>query len=230
MAAPVIQTITGTPTGSSTSHTVSLPAGIQSGDGLLLISGTRSCTVTTPSGWTQLYEINDATNGVANACLYRDADGLEGTTLAVTISTTLPAAWYAFRITGVDFGTTPPEAGTATSGTGSTTYDPPSVTHSGGTGDYVYITCNSHSVYTHNVSQYPTNFTGDNLSQESAAVASSSELAIATLTATGSSGTAYPNAFTWSTDRDDAGNTIAVRASGGGGGPTPPYTSITVTG
>ncbi|MER8672543.1 hypothetical protein [Mesorhizobium sp. M0037] len=86
-------------TGGTTTKTVDLPAGIQSGDLLLVCFRCHNSNnaLTTPSGWTLL---DSRSSAGAGAIYYRVADGSEGSTLSVVSSTTGDSAHVAFRITG----------------------------------------------------------------------------------------------------------------------------------
>ena len=103
----------------STTHAVSLPAGIVSGD-LLLIGISSVSTWTTPSGWTLLYSIN---NTHRHNVWYRQADGGEGASVTVTGGSSVLASHFSYRISGAQAS---PEAATAS------TWDPPNLAPSWG--------------------------------------------------------------------------------------------------
>src|SRR4051812_31737652 len=81
----------------STSHSVSLPATIVSGNLLLVIMNCANTSITTPSGWT-LEHSRSGVNGAA-AVLSRIADGSEGSTLSVTTGSGR-SSHLSYRITG----------------------------------------------------------------------------------------------------------------------------------
>ncbi|KKN20429.1 hypothetical protein LCGC14_0935660 [marine sediment metagenome] len=127
-------------TGIPTEHTVALPAGIVSGELLLVFFSTASGTsnaVTWPSGWTEYFEVNQGTNAKLNGA-YRQADGTEGASITVTTSLGRRSAHSSYRISGAeDPATQVPESSTATGL--STDGDPPSLTPTGGSKDYLWF-------------------------------------------------------------------------------------------
>ena len=81
-------TVAATNTSSSapaTSHTVSLPTGIVSGDLLIVTfaSNANAITHSWPAGWTELYDQTSGT--MSGSAAYRRADGTEGGTITVTV-------------------------------------------------------------------------------------------------------------------------------------------------
>jgi len=109
------------------SHTDSLPSGIQSGDLLLVVFQTQygdAHDVTwPPSGWTSLAHYGS--NTLQNLCVaYKVATGSEGSSLTVTTSIDVRSVRQTFRIT--DYSGTPELAGTS-SETTSDTPNPPNL-------------------------------------------------------------------------------------------------------
>jgi hypothetical protein len=141
-----------------TSHTVNLPADIAAGN-LLLIFFAEMAPTSTPStvsatGWTAVtgFRTADATPEIAIHAFYRWADGGEGSTVAFTTSVAMKTAHTSHRITGAENpATQPPEAGTGVSGSGTDNADPPSVSGTGGSKDYLFYT----SVVLHGETQDP---------------------------------------------------------------------------
>lgn len=126
-------------TTAGTSHTITMPSGIVSGDLLLvcLDKGSTAATINALAGWTELLDENSG-NGLYIA--YRLADGTEGASITLTSSASTRDATIAVRITGaIDPATQAPQIGSTSSGT-STTPDPPSVTPTGGAKDYLWVT------------------------------------------------------------------------------------------
>ena len=120
-----------------TSHVVNLPSGA-SGNLLLAImdKGSTSATVNALTGWTELLDEASA-NGLYIA--YRVADGTEGTTTTFTLSAATRGAWIVYEISGaIDPATQAPQIGTTATGT-SATPDPPSITPTGGSKDYLFV-------------------------------------------------------------------------------------------
>ena len=111
----------------TTSHVVSLPAGIASGDLLIVFIAidTRdvipAMTFTWPVGWTELYDQEDASD-IGHTAGYRRADGGEGATITVTSTEADQSAHVSYRITGHHATSDPESANTTGSGTGA---DPP---------------------------------------------------------------------------------------------------------
>lgn len=130
-------------TTASTSHTVTLPAGIVAGDKLIVSmaqSGANSANWSFPAGWT---EITDAGGG-SNSSLgiaWRNADGSEGASITVTSATNAVTAYGVYCMKNCH--TDAPEAGTAAVNGTVTTSDPPSVTASWGAGLNVAIAVSS---------------------------------------------------------------------------------------
>lgn len=120
-----------------TSHTVTLPANIAQGDLLLICMdiGSTAATLNAHADYAELLDENSA-NGLK--ILYRYADGSE-TNPTFTSSASTRDATITLRITGaLDPGIQPPEIGTTATGT-SLNPDPPAVTPTGGSKDYLWV-------------------------------------------------------------------------------------------
>jgi hypothetical protein len=143
---PVVEaTNTSATTSDNTNHTVSLPAGIQSGELLIaMLSGfdeAAALDISWPVGWTEFFE-KDASSGMslAVAGAYREADGTEGSSIAVTTDLAVLAAHTSYRISGAeDPATQPPEAATIEYTDTASGIDPPSLTPTGGAKDYLWL-------------------------------------------------------------------------------------------
>ena len=86
-----------------TSHTVSLPAGIQVGETLVVFFAYRGGgTTTDPSGWTSNNAFINSTPSptVRTRVLTRVADGTEGASITVTTGVAAVSAHQSFRISG----------------------------------------------------------------------------------------------------------------------------------
>ena len=142
-----------------TSHTVSLPASISSGDLLILIFGhDGSGTVSWPVGYTEIHDALADIDAAGIAIAYRQADGGEGASITVTTSSSQKSAHVTYRITGhIDPATQVPEDSTGATGT-STTPDPDSLTPTGGAKDYLWIACGVANAEP-TVDGIPTNYT-----------------------------------------------------------------------
>lgn len=157
MAFPVIEaTNTSAEAAATTSHTVSLPAGIASGDLLIVVYGfPQGGFPTTPSGWTDSEFLSHSTdNDVTNLRIWtRTADGAEGSTLAVTTANSRESAHAAYRISGWSSFEFSADAESASAGHP----DPPSLTPSGGADDYLWIAV-AGALTTRTVDAAPTNY------------------------------------------------------------------------
>lgn len=120
---------------SSTSHNISLPASIAAGDLLIIfITSSAATSVASATGWTSLYSTS-LNLSIRGYCLYKIADGSEGSSVTVSFTVTCSVAWTSYRISGY---ASAPEVGTSATGT-STTPDPPSLTPSWGSDDTLWI-------------------------------------------------------------------------------------------
>jgi hypothetical protein len=143
-----------------TSHTVSLPPNISSGDLLIVIFGVDGGpSVTWPGAAGDWNEIVSWSGGgaVRLHAAWRDADGTEGGSITVTTSNGQRSAHCAYRITGhEDPATQPPQGGLGATGTNAAP-DPPSRTPSGGAKDYLWIACHAND-RDRTTTAYPTNY------------------------------------------------------------------------
>ncbi|MGI9293521.1 MAG: hypothetical protein ACR2PS_06015, partial [Pseudomonadales bacterium] len=114
MASPTVATrnFSGNTT-NTTSHSVSLPSGLTSGD-LLIVCFTCDSTgetITDPTGWTLITGTNLSAQGITSKAWYRVSDGGEGATLTVTTAGSEQSSHVSYRITGhIAPGTQAPEA------------------------------------------------------------------------------------------------------------------------
>lgn len=135
MAYPVVlSTNTSTVTSSGTSHTVSLPSGISSGN-LLLVLFTSftsfNTTHSTPSGWTKKFTIYN-THAEVNMSLYsKIAGSSEGSTVNITTGNSGTSAHVSLHISNT--------TGEIEYTTAANSDDFPSVTPSWGIDDYMWI-------------------------------------------------------------------------------------------
>lgn len=139
-----------------TTHTVSLPASIAAGDLLILFLAINQRAVSSaPSGYTQLVNTAYAgTDTAGGACYYKVADGSEGSTITFGTAVTSRSAHLSLRITGA--GTPEAAEGTADA---STTVDPPNLTPSGGSKNYLWLAAAALCRY-QTISSYPSGYTG----------------------------------------------------------------------
>lgn len=210
MAFPVIESVTETTFASdTTAHVVSMPASVNAGDALIVIfTNDGSATVTTPSGWTQLYTLANGT-ALTGGAYAKVASGSEGGgTVDFVTSATESASAQCYRISGWHGLITGVEAGTAGSITTGTTADPPSLSPSWGALDTLWLaTC--HTSTTQTISSGPTSYT--NLTQTTSG---SGTTFAQTISARRNNNTATedPDVFTTSgTGASKVYNTLAIR-------------------
>lgn len=141
MAFPVVEaTNTSIESVATTSHVVALPAGIVSGNLLLVhfASANGDSGTGTPTGWTK-YQDYDAGATITAVSFYRQADGGEGVTLTVTTTASVQSAHNSYRISGhVNPATQAPQVGALTVGN-DTAPDCLALTPTGGAKDYLWI-------------------------------------------------------------------------------------------
>ncbi len=153
----VKSTNTSTSPDSSTTHTVSLPSGIETGDLILLFMAidNSSTTVTWPSGWTQLANNASGSNRISIA--YKVATSAGGSSVNVTTSNQQPSAHQTVRISGF---TGTPAISSVASGT-SSSLDTPNLDPSAwGTAKTLWFSVTArNSGSSRPTSVYPTNYT-----------------------------------------------------------------------
>ena len=213
MAAPTVDaTNTSIHDSDVTSHTVSLPAGISSGDLLIVIFAVDANPgVTWPGGWTEIAEVLQVAS-VTLAVAYRQADGGEGATITVTSGTAKKSAHTTYKISGHENpATQAPEMSTGVNGFG-TNPDPDSLSPTGGSKDYLWLAVHAHDGI-QTTDAFPTNYTNGISSEGTNAVASagagSAERQLTTATED-------PGAFTISNNEQWAAATVAVHPVGAG--------------
>lgn len=179
----------------TTTHTVSMPATCASGKTLLVLfssDGTES--VTWPGSWVELSQTSGVNPTLAIG--YLKSTGAEaGGTIDVTTGTAETSRHITFCIGGAtDPTVTAPEASSYSSATTSNP-DPPSVTPTGGTKDYLWIGVTNDDNGAHTVSSWPSNYT-DN--QTTAPVGDSTTTNVYAATRTNSAASEDPGTFTMS--------------------------------
>lgn len=103
MAAPVLaSSATFADTSNATSRTIGKPTGTSSGDMLYLaVSIDAAATISTPSGFTELLNLQEPAAAMTLALFERKADGSEGATFTVATSSEI-ANGVIVRVTGAD--------------------------------------------------------------------------------------------------------------------------------
>ena len=217
MTFPTRQSNTGGAAASSSiSHVVNMPAGVTSGDLLVIIFGTRaSRTITEPSGWTKLSQ--SAGSNTSLAVIYKKSDGTEGADETVTLSANAWAAWETYRITGaVDPASQAPEAAYAFADVDESSGDPPSLTPTGGAKDYLWLTV-AFKRDDDEVTTFPANYVNTGFERTASTPAA---LGFAERTVNASS--EDPGVFSWAQAADWTAVTIAIHPAAGGANPKGP--------
>lgn len=147
-----------------TTHTVSLPSTLASGNLLVVgvvIDGAAS-TITKPTGWTDIITgfSNAVGNNVHGAAWYKVSDGLEGSTVTFTTASGQRSEHKSWQISGHSSTTNPPQ-GTGVGDSGSTSFsaDPPSVTPTGGAKDYLWLAIGGKDRGDETFNGFPANYT-----------------------------------------------------------------------
>ncbi len=137
---PVIESTTTFAGARATSHNISWPSGISSGELIVCLLATEvaSETVTWPAGWTVFK--TDSTNNPRVELAWYEADGTESGTFTVTTATdSKKVAANTYRISGAaDPDTTPPECSSGATAT-SVNANPDSLTPAGGSKPYMWL-------------------------------------------------------------------------------------------
>lgn len=142
-----------------TTHIIDLPANIDAGNLLIVCFSCDgdSGEISWPAGWTEFFRELNGTD-VTLALAYRQADGGEGATIAVTTVNAQMTAHCSYRISGAeDPVIQPPEASTHEIGLTSNP-NPPIRTPVGGPTDYLWLAVHGVDSLT-STSVYPTGYT-----------------------------------------------------------------------
>ncbi len=215
MTSPTVAATTTTADSAAVSnHTVNLPSGIVSGNLLVIIFGSDGDRdIGWPAGYTEFFE-NRESSFVTLAGAYRQADGGEGATITVTTSADEKAVSFAYRITGhEDPSTQAPEASTGVNGS-SVNPDSDSITPTGGSKDYLFLTPHVHDATATNDTT-PTSYTNKIEAETSSGGLVGGACAERQLTASSED----PGAWTIGTSRAWAASTIAVHPAAAGAVP-----------
>lgn len=160
MAFPVIETVGETNgSGAATNKVCNLPAGIVSGDLLILeLRSNAADTHSTPAGWTSLVlnDASDASNDT-QSIWYRVADGTEGASVTVNGTASSKFTSVSLRISGHDSATAPALSAVATG----TTAAPNSatLTPAGGAKDFLWLSLGGWEGGQADPPTFPTNYT-----------------------------------------------------------------------
>lgn len=138
--------------GSGTSHSVALPAGITAGDLLIAVFGyvTLGATVTPPAGWTL---VGSGGSVLALAIYRRTANGSEGGTATFTTSASAASMHNTYRIAGQHASSNPEISAFPT------TADPPSLSPSWGAANTLWLAILAHTANSPDITAAPANYT-----------------------------------------------------------------------
>lgn len=137
MPTPVIASTALSVTGNNTtSHAVTMPAGVVSGDLLIIFMGLDGGgTLTWPSGFVELIDV--AAQACHQGVAYKVSDGTEGASITVTSTASEKSAHVCYRITGQSLVTNPEVSSTANGE--NTLPNPPALTPTGGAKNYLWL-------------------------------------------------------------------------------------------
>lgn len=143
-----------------TSHTVTMPSGIVSGDLLIIVMANDDLggflVVTYPAGWTKFF---NRSNQARLSCAWRKADGTEGGSITVTTSSNETMSCVAYRIDStLDPTVTPPKASIPGATGSSANPDPNSLAVDGPTRDYLWIAIHGHDGNNRTTTGIPTGY------------------------------------------------------------------------
>lgn len=216
-------TLVGTPSNTktisnATSHTLTYPSGVTSGELLIAIGAIDGVPTVSgwPSGWVEIADSNSGANSIFIA--YKFADGTESGNFTVTSSASEQGSFYVFRIQNANV-STPPAISSSSVGTNTV----PSVANINpadwGTEDTLWIAALSIDA-SRTVSSYPPDLTDNRNSSASGGTGG----ATAAFASVGSAVETYiaGGSFTISVSDDWISYTIAVRPASAGKSP-PPY-------
>lgn len=204
----------------TTTHNVVMPAVVDANDLLIVITANDgSATVTTPSGWTQLFTTANSTS-LRLGAYYKFAAGTEdGTSVNFATSASEILTAQVYRITGA----LAVESGTAATGT-STTPNPPSLIPSWGARDTLWLSALGADDGSITVSTYPTNYTNGRLDKDTYS-SSITYASVASARRYLNASSEDPGTFTLTGSNAWVANTIAIRPEPS----TPTITSPTKT-
>lgn len=214
MAFPIVQSSSHGSSGSSTtSHSVTLPSGITTGDLLLILIANDKYSGSNPSasGWTyeggQEVGSPPTRNYPRMGVLSRVADGSEGSSVTVTTDVAKYASWIALRISGATGVADIQSAILQTT----TNPDPPS-SGTVAASDRLSIAVAMANDETATVSSYPSGYSANQI-YEASGDTTGIAIALATDEITGT--TEDPGSFTFSASSDTSSVTILLESASG---------------
>ena len=168
-----------------------------------------------PSGWTTLLD-TDNPGDCSMHIFYKESDGTEnGGTETYTASAAQESAHIMYEISGAEaVATQAPEVGTASAADGSTTFDPPSLTPTGGSKDYLWFFFVSVDTGDESISAYPSGYGNTGLLNT---VANAGGCGLAYGYRTNAAASENPGTGTIS-NSDHLSQTVAIHPAPGGSG------------
>lgn len=216
MAAPVVAGVaSGGELTAVTTHTVTFDTSPSSGDLLIIRAVVDSNpTVTGPSGFSEIKNAAHSGSAFTTAVWYKESDGTEGTSVTFSTSAGEESRHSVWRITGhEDPGTQAPEIASFDSTANSTTPDPPSISPTGGSKDYLILAGYGSDTGNQTVSVWP--YVDNNISESGSNTGNGVTLGDCSDEIT--SATINPGTFTSSVSRPWTAHTIAIHPAAAGG-------------
>lgn len=228
MAFPTRESVTATQfSTASTTHNVSMPGTVSSGDLLFIIFSIEGdTTFTTPSGWTSEY-VTDVNSGggvtQGRGALYsRVADGTEGsTTVNVATGSAAEACAQTYRLSSWFGSAAGIEAATPVTTTTTNSPNPPSFSPSWGAEDTMWIPVVHSADDDEDATSAPTNYI--NLVSTISGAGTNNGCGIGSATRNLNASSEDPGTFSLTASEAVATSTIAVRPAAGGGPSSEPY-------
>jgi hypothetical protein len=205
----------------NTTHLLTMPATIVSGDALICLAGLGDAGTTgaawdqsTLGTWTQLDDSIDVDSNY-NWMLYaKVADGTEDALdLTLTSSNGVQSVGLCYAIQDWGGSITDIEVSTSATGSTSTAPDPSSLTPTWGSGDTLWIAMYIDGHGDNEATAYPTSYTANQLTQDSNG-SGSNTVAIGAATRENATATEDPAAFTTANSSNWEAFTVGVKAAG----------------
>ena len=158
---PIVAANNTSSNGPNTTHVISLPDGIATGNRIIVLIACENEVIKTfPTGWTQIFTAES--NTVSLAVAYRDIDGTEGFTgtddiITVTGDIAESSSHITYRITNFDINSAPET--TDTNINTSTSPDSDTIIPTDGNQDYLIISVESHNTGSTDTTVFPKNYT-----------------------------------------------------------------------
>jgi len=217
MTAPAVAGVnSGGETTATTTHTVTFDSSPSSGDLLVIravVDWDTASSVTGPSGFTELYNATHSGGNVHTCVWYKQADGTEGASITYSTDANEESRYSVWRITGHENPSTQaPELQAADSPSNNANPDPPSITPTGGSKDYLILAGFGADTGNLTVSVWP--YANNNISQSGSNTSNGVTLGDCNDAITAA--TINPGTFTINVNRPWTAHTVAVHPAGAG--------------